>query len=133
MQTRFVIRACAKMLFFSSLAAALALSFISLRVHAQPVDRDKNEMQLEAKPTPEQALQRFTTNVTQMAREGKMPPFVPDQTQILRIREALSKAGNKILYVLGEPGSGKSALIEYAAVAEKLRLQVLSAQEQWPK
>ncbi len=108
-------RSVAQLLSHSSLATMLLLASLVSYANAQGVDRDKNEISIESRPTPEDALKRFTTNVTQLAREGKLEPFVGERVQIRRILEALNKVGNKNTYILGEPGAGKSAMVEYAA------------------
>lgn len=104
-----------RVFFFVTLASALLLGGLMTHVHAAGVDRDKNEISVEARPTPDEALKRFTMNVTEMAKNGKLEPFVGERVQVRRILETLSKAGNKVLYVLGEPGSGKTALVESAS------------------
>lgn len=77
------------------------------------VDREKKEITIEARPSADEALKRFTTNVSELAKSGSLAPFVGERQQIRRILEVMSKSGTKVVYVLGEAGSGKSVLVEY--------------------
>lgn len=97
------------------LSITLAALWAPAMATAQGVNSEKNEVQVEAKPAPDEALKRFTTNISQLSREGKLPPFVGERDQIRKILEVMSKSGTKVVYVLGEAGEGKSAMVEHAA------------------
>lgn len=79
----------------------------------QPVDPAKGNAQA-TKPeiTPEEALQKYTINLSQQQREGKLRPYIGEQEQIRKILEVMGKDGNKVLYLLGEPGTGKTSIVE---------------------
>lgn len=91
-----------------------SLNLQPVLVLANGIDRDKKELDIEARPSADEALQKFTTNITELAKAGKLPPFVGEREQIRKILEVMNKSGTKVVYVLGEAGSGKTAMVEYA-------------------
>ncbi|MGZ3721555.1 MAG: AAA family ATPase, partial [Bdellovibrionales bacterium] len=108
----------ARILFFVAIAMAFTLTVLSSQSHAQNqtgVDKDKNPTTVEPKPSPEEALARFTTNLTEMAKSPNAKPYIGNRAAIRKVLETLGKQGNKIIYLTGGPGSGKSALMEALA------------------
>lgn len=110
----------ARVFFVGMLTLGLAISILSLRANATDasgdgVDRDGNAVAAEAKATPEQARDKYTTNLTKLAIEGKLDPFIGGEEQVRLVTESILKNGNKAVYVLGDAGTGKSALVEQAA------------------
>lgn len=67
------------------------------------------------KVSPEEALERFTTNMTEAAKQGKYAKYVGRTSDLKRGEEVLWKAGNKAAWIVGEPGAGKSAYVEALA------------------
>ncbi|KAJ0988742.1 hypothetical protein J5N97_007098 [Dioscorea zingiberensis] len=57
-------------------------------------------------------LQEFGTNLTELAKEGKLWPVVGRQQQIERVIRILSRATKNNPCLIGEPGVGKTAIIE---------------------
>ncbi len=65
--------------------------------------------------TPEdryQALQRFTRDLTEMARKGKLDPVIGRDEEIRRVMQVLSRRTKNNPVVIGEPGVGKTAIAE---------------------
>lgn len=58
------------------------------------------------------ALHKYSSNVTQMAREGKIDPVIGRDGEIRRVIQILSRRRKNNPVVVGEPGTGKSAIIE---------------------
>lgn len=66
-------------------------------------------------PNPEgkyQALEKYTQNFTQLAREGKIDPVIGRNEEIRRITQILSRRSKNNPVLVGEPGTGKTAIVE---------------------
>ena len=61
-------------------------------------------------------LSKFTRNLTQLAREDKLDPVIGRDTEIMRIMQILSRRTKNNPILLGEPGTGKTAVVEGLAV-----------------
>jgi ATP-dependent Clp protease ATP-binding subunit ClpB len=65
--------------------------------------------------TPEtqyQALQRFTRDLTDAARRGKLDPVIGRDEEIRRVIQVLSRRTKNNPVLIGEPGVGKTAIVE---------------------
>jgi ATP-dependent Clp protease ATP-binding subunit ClpB len=65
--------------------------------------------------TPEdayRALQRFTRDLTEIARKGKLDPVIGRDEEIRRVMQVLSRRTKNNPVVIGEPGVGKTAIAE---------------------
>jgi ATP-dependent Clp protease ATP-binding subunit ClpB len=65
--------------------------------------------------TPEekyQALQRFSTDLTDRARSGKLDPVIGRDEEIRRVIQVLSRRTKNNPVLIGEPGVGKTAIVE---------------------
>ncbi|HEY0972574.1 MAG TPA: ATP-dependent chaperone ClpB [Gemmatimonadales bacterium] len=65
--------------------------------------------------TPEnqyQALQRFTRDLTEQARKGKLDPVIGRDEEIRRVVQVLSRRTKNNPVLIGEPGVGKTAIAE---------------------
>ncbi len=72
-------------------------------------------------------LDNFSTDLTKAAREGKLDPVVGREKEILRITEILCRRKKNNPVLIGEPGVGKSAIVEGLAqlIAERRTSPVL--------
>ena len=59
-----------------------------------------------------QALERFSRNLTSLAREGKLDPVVGRNEEIRRVVQVLSRRTKNNPVLIGEPGTGKTAIVE---------------------
>jgi ATP-dependent Clp protease ATP-binding subunit ClpC len=57
-------------------------------------------------------LDQFGRNLTKMAAEGKLDPVVGRQTEIERVMQILSRRTKNNPVLIGEPGVGKTAVVE---------------------
>ena len=65
--------------------------------------------------TPEtqyQALERFTRDLTEMARKQKLDPVIGRDEEIRRVIQVLSRRTKNNPVLIGEPGVGKTAIVE---------------------
>jgi len=65
--------------------------------------------------TPEnqyQALQRYTRDLTDAARKGKLDPVIGRDEEIRRVMQVLSRRTKNNPVLIGEPGVGKTAIAE---------------------
>ena len=58
------------------------------------------------------ALKRYATNLTEKAREGGLDPVIGRESEISRMMEILSRRTKNNPLILGDPGVGKTAIVE---------------------
>ncbi len=59
-----------------------------------------------------QALERYTRNLTQAARDGKLDPVIGRDEEVRRVMQVLSRRTKNNPVLIGEPGVGKTAIVE---------------------
>jgi ATP-dependent Clp protease ATP-binding subunit ClpB len=59
-----------------------------------------------------QAIERFTRNLTEMARSGKLDPVIGRDEEVRRVMQVLSRRTKNNPVLIGEPGVGKTAIVE---------------------
>ncbi len=59
-----------------------------------------------------ESLERFATDLTEQAREGKLDPVIGRDEEIRRVMQVLSRRGKNNPVLIGEPGVGKTAILE---------------------
>ena len=57
-------------------------------------------------------LQKYATNLIELARNGKLDPVIGRDEEILRILQILSRRTKNNPILIGEPGTGKTAIVE---------------------
>ena len=62
--------------------------------------------------TPESALQQYGVNLTEIAREGKLDPVIGRDAEIRRVSQVLTRRTKNNPVLIGEPGVGKTAVVE---------------------
>jgi len=65
--------------------------------------------------TPEnkiQALEKFTINLTKQAKDNKLDPVIGRDEEIRRVMQVLSRRTKNNPVLIGEPGTGKTAIVE---------------------
>ena len=59
-----------------------------------------------------QSLERFTRNLTDQARAGKLDPVIGRNEEVRRVMQVLSRRTKNNPVLIGEPGVGKTAIVE---------------------
>jgi ATP-dependent Clp protease ATP-binding subunit ClpB len=70
-------------------------------------------------PNPEekyQALQKYSRDLTDLARKGKLDPVIGRDDEIRRVVQVLSRRTKNNPVLIGEPGVGKTAIVEGLAL-----------------
>jgi ATP-dependent Clp protease ATP-binding subunit ClpB len=66
-------------------------------------------------PNPEekyQALERYSRDLTELARKGKLDPVIGRDDEVRRVIQVLSRRTKNNPVLIGEPGVGKTAIVE---------------------
>src|SRR5689334_3164195 len=66
----------------------------------------------EGAPSSSLVLDQFGRNLTQQAREGKLDPVIGREKEIERVMQVLSRRTKNNPVLIGEPGVGKTAVVE---------------------
>ena len=61
-------------------------------------------------------LTKYTRNLTKLAREDKLDPVIGRDVEIMRVMQILSRRTKNNPILLGEPGTGKTAIAEGLAI-----------------
>lgn len=75
-----------------------------VRGHQKVTDRDPEGKY--------QSLEKYAIDLTRLAREGKIDPVIGRDTEIRRVTQILSRRTKNNPVLVGEPGTGKTAIIE---------------------
>ncbi len=59
-----------------------------------------------------QALEKYTRDITKAAKEGKIDPVIGRDEEIRRVMQVLSRRTKNNPVLIGEPGVGKTAIVE---------------------
>ena len=66
----------------------------------------------EMQETPQQAVERYTTDFTKLAADGKLDPVIGREDEIRRTVQVLTRRTKNNPVLIGNPGVGKTAIIE---------------------
>ncbi len=66
----------------------------------------------EMQETPQQAIERYTTDFTKLASDGKLDPVIGREDEIRRTVQVLTRRTKNNPVLIGNPGVGKTAIIE---------------------
>ena len=83
---------------------ALREAFVKVRGNARVTSADPESSY--------QALEKYSTDLTARAREGKLDPVIGRDNDIRRVIQVLSRRTKNNPVLIGEPGVGKSAIVE---------------------
>jgi ATP-dependent Clp protease ATP-binding subunit ClpC len=83
------------------------------------MDDDEKMMSKKQKQSPDSntpVLDNFSRDLNKLASEGKLDPVIGRDKEILRIAQILSRRKKNNPIIIGEPGCGKTALVEGLAM-----------------
>jgi ATP-dependent Clp protease ATP-binding subunit ClpB len=92
----------------------LARHQVSADALAEALDRIRGGQRVTS-PDPEgtfEALQKYGVDLTERAREGKIDPVIGRDEEIRRVVQVLSRRTKNNPVLIGEPGVGKTAVVE---------------------
>ncbi|WP_433331587.1 ATP-dependent chaperone ClpB [Spirillospora sp. CA-294931] len=89
---------------FGATPQALLDAFEKVRGHARVTSENPEETY--------QALEKYGVDLTASAREGKLDPVIGRDTEIRRVVQVLSRRTKNNPVLIGEPGVGKTAVVE---------------------
>ncbi|MEN3034475.1 MAG: AAA family ATPase [Aquificaceae bacterium] len=72
----------------------------------------ENMKESELKEQEKSALERFGTDLTKLAREGKLDPVIGREEEINQLIEVLLRKSKNNPVLVGDPGVGKTAIVE---------------------
>jgi len=58
------------------------------------------------------ALEKYTVNLTRMALQGRLDPVIGRDNEVRRVMQVLSRRTKNNPVLIGEPGTGKTAIVE---------------------
>ena len=73
---------------------------------------NQNQQQQPFNPQTERALERFARDLVSEARSGKLDPVIGRDDEIRRVLQILSRRTKNNPILIGEPGTGKTAIVE---------------------
>jgi ATP-dependent Clp protease ATP-binding subunit ClpB len=85
-------------------ADALQAAFKDVRGNARVTSEDPEDTY--------QALEKFGIDLTQQAKDGKLDPVIGRDSEIRRVVQVLSRRTKNNPVLIGEPGVGKTAVVE---------------------
>jgi len=83
----------------------------------EPVNAGANKEEAQTPGGGSQVLDQFGRNLTQAARDGKLDPVIGREKEIERVMQILSRRTKNNPVLIGEPGVGKTAVVEGLAQA----------------
>ncbi|GLW64885.1 chaperone protein ClpB [Actinomadura rubrobrunea] len=89
---------------FGATPQALLEAFERVRGHARVTSENPEDTY--------QALEKYGVDLTARAREGKLDPVIGRDTEIRRVVQVLSRRTKNNPVLIGEPGVGKTAVVE---------------------
>jgi ATP-dependent Clp protease ATP-binding subunit ClpB len=89
--------------------AGIEEAFKALRGQSQPVENRQDEVQYKT-------LDKFTRDLTALARARKLDPVIGRDDEIRRVIQILSRRTKNNPVLIGEPGVGKTAIVEGLAL-----------------
>jgi ATP-dependent Clp protease ATP-binding subunit ClpC len=78
----------------------------------QKTPRQKTEDKRKNEKKKETALMRFGRDLTELAAQGALPPLIGRREEMLKITQILLQSRKNNLILVGEPGVGKTGIVE---------------------
>jgi len=85
---------------------------------AEITENEEKTFPQKKQPKTDFKLESFATNLTELARQGKLDPLIGRETEMQRITQVLCRRLKHNPILIGEPGVGKTAIVE--GLAQKI-------------
>ncbi|MDA4827989.1 ATP-dependent chaperone ClpB [Kocuria rhizophila] len=95
-------------------AEALSSAGVTAEALAEAIPQVRGDRRVTS-PDPEgtfQSLEKYGTDLTAIARDGKLDPVIGRDSEIRRVVQVLSRRTKNNPVLIGEPGVGKTAVVE---------------------
>ena len=101
----------------SDILKSFSLDYDTVSDLVQSGGEEESELELERSPEPSSksktpTLDHFSRDITQMAKKGKLDPVIGRESEIERVAQILTRRKKNNPVLIGEPGVGKTAIIE---------------------
>jgi ATP-dependent Clp protease ATP-binding subunit ClpC len=101
----------------SDILKSFSLDYDTVSDLIQSGEEEESELELERSPEPSSksktpTLDHFSRDITQMAKKGKLDPVIGRESEIERVAQILTRRKKNNPVLIGEPGVGKTAIIE---------------------
>ncbi len=95
-------------------ASDILKSYLTIDTMEQTIDevRGGTKVQDQSAENKYQVLEKYMVNLTKRAREGKLDPVIGRDNEIRRVVQVLSRRTKNNPVLIGDPGVGKTALVE---------------------
>lgn len=80
--------------------------------HKEKITRGKIMNPEDIQETPQQAIEKYTTDFTKLAMDGKLDPVIGREDEVRRTIQVLSRRTKNNPVLIGNPGVGKTAIVE---------------------
>ena len=82
----------------------------------ESMDENEKEQDVRKKSGGTPVLDNFSRDLNKLAAEGKLDPVVGREVEITRIAQILSRRKKNNAIIIGEPGAGKTSIVEGLAI-----------------
>ena len=96
---------------FVSLEPVL-LALLNVKSTASTILKDAGMTERELREDTYQSLEKYAINLNEAARSGKLDPVIGRDEEIRRVLQILSRRTKNNPILIGEPGTGKTAIVE---------------------
>ena len=89
---------------------------IDVELFRKMIAESRNDVNFEASGPKKRLITKYTRNLTELAKNDKLDPVIGRDTEIARIMQILSRRTKNNPILIGEPGTGKTAVAEGLAI-----------------
>lgn len=89
---------------------------IDVELFRKMIAESRNDANFEASGPKKRLITKYTRNLTELAKNDKLDPVIGRDTEIARIMQILSRRTKNNPILIGEPGTGKTAVAEGLAI-----------------
>lgn len=102
--------------YFNTLKTIKNMSFAEFGEPAEGAGGEKRQSKKSSRKSKTPVLDNFSRDITELAKEGKVDPVIGRENEIERVCQILSRKKKNNPVLIGNPGVGKSTIIEGLAI-----------------